>query len=383
MLLDGELKTLRRLHRIEVDQLHEAKYDSLLSEHVELVAGALQQADIIDADSYFCLLATQFDNIDLLFGEFGADDQLVRLVIVETKLFRNREAHRKVLAQALDYAERLQYAVTGDELLRRCVPEARSLLEENREVLGSVMRRGDFLVLICGDRLQPRLVALVKPFLDRRKHMLSKFELALVSLALYEDKARAEFVLVPNVVGAVVHGERDIVLTVVVTDAEGERIGATVSADAPAEARPTRRAVWTEETFFENVALENKGASWADPESGLRRLFEFLKEEQFAIQWGSGKTASFTVIAEPGGAKMIWSNSQANVSLYRAALVNVLGIQPVHDAIARLSSELGGEIDTSKQDPWLPDSFNISDPVQQKALFRFLVEIKSALVSDT
>lgn len=118
-------------------------------------------------------------------------------VIIETKLWRNPEARREVVAQILDYAKELtgwtfetldQRAAAAAKLrpgiliecLRRFAPGA----DEAAFVDGvnRCLRTGDLMLLIVGDGIRSGAEALVG-FLERFGHL--KFGLGLVEVALF------------------------------------------------------------------------------------------------------------------------------------------------------------------------------------------------------
>jgi hypothetical protein len=128
---------------------------------------------------------------------------LVRLTLVEFKLWRNPEARREVIGQILDYAkdlaswsyEDLQRQVsialgrTGNglyELVRAHYPNV-----AEAEFVDNVtrhLRRGEFLLLIVGDGIQEGAANIVD-FVQRYSGL--HFNLAMVEAALYRDAANS------------------------------------------------------------------------------------------------------------------------------------------------------------------------------------------------
>jgi hypothetical protein len=121
-----------------------------------------------------------------------------QLVLVETKLWRNAEARREVVAQILDYAKQLttwkyedlsrETAVAskrGPSHLLDCVRELHPKLDEASFVDGinRSLRTGDFLLIIAGDGIRygaESLVAFIENFGNLR------FRLAIVEVAAYQ-----------------------------------------------------------------------------------------------------------------------------------------------------------------------------------------------------
>jgi hypothetical protein len=141
------------------------------------------------------------------------------LCLVETKLWRNREAHRTVLAQLLDYAKdisRMNYtefqarinSVAGrngqprnlDGIMTPAL-SAKGLSSIDFEAnLRQSLASGNFLLLIVGDRIHPE-VALLSDILGTAPNL--EFTLALIEMSFYRlnDKEEWPVLAVPSVVG--------------------------------------------------------------------------------------------------------------------------------------------------------------------------------------
>lgn len=120
-----------------------------------------------------------------------------QLVIVETKLWRNSEARRTVVAQILDYAKELT-AWSYEDLVRQTAMASKMgpmhLLDSvNRAVptldeasfidgINRSLRDGDFLLLIAGDGIRYGAETLVG-FIERFGNL--RFTLALLEVAAY------------------------------------------------------------------------------------------------------------------------------------------------------------------------------------------------------
>lgn len=120
-----------------------------------------------------------------------------KLVVLETKLWRNREARRTVVGQILDYAKELcnwTYEDLQREVSKRTgrhgnalfdiVAAASSTLEEAAFIdeVSRSLRQGRFLLLICGDGIREG-VAAITDFLER--HGTLQFTFGLVEMAVY------------------------------------------------------------------------------------------------------------------------------------------------------------------------------------------------------
>lgn len=124
-----------------------------------------------------------------------------KVIIVETKLWRNPEARRKVIGQILDYAKELQTWSYSDlqrevtrrtgekgnipyELVKRQFPDT----EESEFVDGvsNSLAQGDFMLVVAGDGIRSDTQAMVQ-YLDRTANM--KFTLAMIETAVYQTES--------------------------------------------------------------------------------------------------------------------------------------------------------------------------------------------------
>jgi hypothetical protein len=121
-----------------------------------------------------------------------------KIVLVETKLWRNAEARRIVVAQILDYAKELS-AWTYEDLAREAAQASKRgpdhLLQQVRMVypdldepvfvdgINRSLVQGDFILIIAGDGIRSGAEALVS-FLERFGNL--RFHFALVEIASYK-----------------------------------------------------------------------------------------------------------------------------------------------------------------------------------------------------
>jgi len=154
-----------------------------------------------------------------------------RLTIVETKLWKNTEKHRTVVAQVVDYAKEVSqwdYDEMSEAILKASraensgdkksldqivlpfLDEAGLTLTEFQERVISNLHSGEFLLLIVGDRISANVALLSEaihgsPGLD--------FRLGLVELHLYPMNASDEWpiLVVPDIVGRTVEITRGVI----------------------------------------------------------------------------------------------------------------------------------------------------------------------------
>lgn len=145
-------------------------------------------------------LGTPNGPLDLLYVTPGGG-----IVLIEVKLWRNPEARRKVVAQALDYAtaisqwdyDRLSSAVQlalgkRDKSLYDIVAAASAGVEERAfcDAVTRNLRRGQFLVLVVGDGIQQNAEELAA-FIDRPG---LEFTFGLIEVAMYRTPQGGIFV---------------------------------------------------------------------------------------------------------------------------------------------------------------------------------------------
>jgi len=153
------------------------------------------------------------------------------LTIVETKLWKNPDKHRTVVAQVIDYARELakwDYDKLCSAVLessrKRGEDEKASLKEKVEAALSkedmqfhkfeenvvTCLKEGSFLLLVVGDQISPNLALLTKAIQSAPG---LHFTLGLVEMQLYKITEGSEWplIVVPNVVGRTVEKTRNVV----------------------------------------------------------------------------------------------------------------------------------------------------------------------------
>lgn len=138
-----------------------------------------------------------------------------RICIVETKLWRNPEAHRTVLAQILDYAKDIA-TLSFDEFCQAVTKEKTSTavdsffkkirkyyrdFDENelQSRVQESLTTGRFLLLIIGDKIFPEVV-LLKETISSTPNL--EFNIALAELRFYQlEKNSNHLLVIPKIVG--------------------------------------------------------------------------------------------------------------------------------------------------------------------------------------
>src|SRR3990172_12671525 len=229
--------------------LSEGDYDKLIVTHRNSIADALRQADIIDEGSALLHLG-KILSIDALFAEVEQESEIFRrFVIVEDKLFRNPEARREVLGQILDYAKALRE--TDLDGLSGLLPDNkhRVWLDANDDLVRQALHDANFLLLICGDRIQPRLIEYVK-YLKGQLDPLISVDVALMALAIFSNGTHHIFI--PHVV-ALITAEQGITIKVEVQNAEGDYLPAKVSIEEETSSKKSRRDKMEMEALIKEI----------------------------------------------------------------------------------------------------------------------------------
>jgi len=270
------------------------------------------------------------------------------LCLVETKLWRNPEAHRTVLAQLLDYAKALSQidfsefkarvesaapqsgqVANLDEMMRRSL-DGRDFNSIDFEAnVRRALAAGDFLLLIVGDRIRPE-VALLSDTLSSKPNL--EFSLHLVEMNFYHLNGKEDWPVLaaPAVVGR----SHEITRAVVRIRYEQKQPEVEVVAADDASPAPGRTSL---EVFLKSLP------------SGLDDIFRAYLErwmfDSFTIYWGKSgfslriaiKGRLVTIIdAQPTYSSVIMEKYLPQMGdpteayrLYRAAVREIPAVQQV------------------------------------------------------
>lgn len=219
----------RRLARVDVtpsDPRNEAWLQQLLYSHPELLP-------VAEFDEFFSPpipigreVVTDRGPIDNLFVS-----TLGGITIVETKLWKNPEKHRTVVAQVIDYAkelanwdyDRLSAAILAssrrwgetenvslEEKIAASLATNGIPLHEFQETVAATLSQGKFLLLIVGDRISPNIALLTKAIQSAPG---LGFTLGLAEMQLYQTEPGKDWPLlvIPEVLGRTVEQTRGVV----------------------------------------------------------------------------------------------------------------------------------------------------------------------------
>ena len=242
-------------------QYNEAWLQELLRQHPAILPVAEIEAIFSPMVPMGREVATENGSIDNMFISSRG-----YLTIVETKLWRNPEAKREVVAQVIDYASALakwDYArleATARQYTKKYSESALSLadwiekqtgeeLEGGRDFFEDTVSRnlrlGRILVLIVGDRIRESVIEMVNYV---NKYPGLALNVALVELqAHWLEKGKWPIVAVPRIIARTEIVERSIVEVTVI---EGKPAQIEVRQQDEKTEQKKRRQPLTEEAFW-------------------------------------------------------------------------------------------------------------------------------------
>ena len=216
---------------------------------------------------------------------------LGRVTIVETKLWKNPEKHRTVVAQVIDYAkdisqwsyDDLNTAVLKamrassstakkslDQLVASRLSDKGLTLTDFQERVLANLRSGQFLLLIVGGKISPNVALLSEsihgaPGLD--------FRLGLIELHLYPLNNGADWPLlvIPDIVGRTVEETRGVIKIQYVKDEP--KVEVEISKVGETKARITS------EIFLRNAPEDLRDV--------YEHWFAVWEKKDFTIYWGT------------------------------------------------------------------------------------------------
>jgi hypothetical protein len=251
-------RPLRRI-RLKDKEFSEAYLQEMLHACPELLP-----IDELDAEfGPLVSLGREIDNIDNLFIAPSG-----RITIVETKLWRNPQATREVLAQILEYANRVSnwsYETFEEKCRHAMSPtriEATSLYSfvekafpdetppeiEFHDSVQRTLQTGRFLLLIVGDGIREGMEDLLAAL---HTHPNLLFTFGLVELQVFVDPQESgQRLVMPRVLAH----STEIVRAVVRVETSGPaEISIEIPEDEADPGKPTRRRKLSEDEFYELV----------------------------------------------------------------------------------------------------------------------------------
>jgi len=234
-------------------------------------------------------IATNAGPLDLLFATSQG-----QLIVVETKLWKNPEKHRVVVAQVIDYAKELA-SWSYDDLDTAVLASSRNLQEsparsirdrftqyfanqerdfhEFQENLIASLNHGRFLLLIVGDRISPN-VAMLSAAIHGAPGL--EFQFGLVELQMHPIQIGQDWplLIVPEIVGRTVEETRAVVRI----QYQGARPTVDVVVSAEGKAKDSE----------EKVSLASlRDQLPEDMQPAFERWSEYWREKGFTFNYGT------------------------------------------------------------------------------------------------
>ena len=298
---DGEKSSARKIHRQALDTGRSEDWlQQLLHEHPELLPVNLVdervQEPLVPLAREVTTAAGYIDN--LLISPNGYP------VIVETKLWRNPEARRKVVAQLLDYAAQARTwsynelesiwqkdPVNTESLWSFVKPPDYDNESDWIDLVSENLRLGRFSLLIVGDGIRTEARQLGEVVSG---HPDFQFRLGFVELRLYE-LSESQTLVLPSCIARTVEIERAVIRFEL---AEG--MARVVSVQTPAETdtpTQTKSSVLNEQAFLDELKRHTK-QSKASVRT-VKVLLGLLKDSDLTLDW---QTASVSMkYPDPNG----------------------------------------------------------------------------------
>lgn len=238
-----------------------------------------------------------------------------RLTIVETKLWRNPQAVREVVAQILDYATRLsQWSYEElQEHVRKAMapapvdtgtlyefvqgqdlPEHHAMTEaEFVDAVQTSLSNGRFLLLIVGDGIRENLESMLESL---HVHPQKQFTFGLLELHMFEDPGvPGRRLVIPHLLVKTNEITRGIIRVVTTGDAQ---VSINVEEMTLPETTKSKGTSLTEEEFYE--AIEDSAI-----QDAFRHVIEHLSELGATAEWRS-KGVSIRFL-DPSGSKIFFT----------------------------------------------------------------------------
>jgi hypothetical protein len=186
--------------------------------------------------------------IDVLMITSNAD-----IVIVETKLLRNPESHRAVVAQAIDYVKAF-YNQSVNELIEKLLKSKytnHNVLAEMKEndlwlaALGKNLSNGNFQLLILGDKIHPNVLGMVESIQSAPHMAFTIFLIELDPFVIDNDN----ILLNPRVVANTVEVERSVIRI----EIDHEKRTHSIESEVPEEEGKGTKPIITPEQFIKSL----------------------------------------------------------------------------------------------------------------------------------
>jgi len=251
--LKGDSATKLEDYEYYIKGRNEASLQKSIANNPEIIIN-LPELELTDSE--ICLVCREYSTsrgpIDLLIITDRGE-----VVIVETKLIKNSESTRTVVAQAIDYVKAFS-AETVDGLLdnisrknpiKNTISEKIKNDERFMTLLAQNIERGNFRVIILGDVINPNILGMVES-IQSAPHLAYTIYLVELNGAVYGED---EIIITPKIVANTLEIERSVI-KIEITSGKAEY---NIESEAPSKESKGAKPKLSWEQYIGNVA--NKG----------------------------------------------------------------------------------------------------------------------------
>lgn len=365
VLVDGDGHFLLEAYRIEPNSEHDESWiQDLIDRHPECLPITEIEPALEGAVSVCREMPTTNGPIDNVLLTPHGD-----IILVETKLWKNPEARRTVVAQALDYAAcvfELDYRSFETAVLRarakQPIKRLYDLFEGKSEkdeaafidAVEANLRRGRALILVVGDGIRSQTRQLAELV---QSHAGARFTFALVELAIFKMPGSEQVLVCPRTLVQTELLERGVIR---IEDGRAPSIAVPECSTIPPGAKPMPESI-TSEQFMDAMGGIN-----AQLPQKLKLVLERLQDVGVAAQFQrslhlrwetpSGKSVSLGYISRNGE---IWTDT----------VTNGVPTALVRDYVADLGTTLGARVTISEKGKLLlkggDKAFNIAAAIDR------------------
>lgn len=239
------------LHRYKNEGYSKVSPQNLIARFPSLIL-SLPELEITDLDAIMVAreVNTSRGPIDVLIITKNLD-----IVLIETKLYRNPESHRTVVAQAIDYAKAL--SVIDTEFLKSVFLKseytsadiAKELFDDMsfQSSLDLSLKTGNFKVLIAGDRIHPNVLNMVDA-IQSAPHLA--FTLFLAEIQPFELDSDT-LLIYPTIVARTNEIERSVIKL----EIDYKEKTHTIESSTPLKEGKGNKPILTAEEFLDTISM--------------------------------------------------------------------------------------------------------------------------------
>lgn len=291
----GKSRRLNRIPRFH-QEFNENDLQELLVDNPEILPAYKLREDV---GELLCIgrevAAGKSGSIDNLFVSTGGYP-----VIVETKLWRNPQARREVLSQALDYTKEMvhkdfewfesiwkefsfaRYNVNIG-LIEKLAEDSNEEIEDAAFIdkFNRALRKGDILTLIVGDGIETRLQNLVSHLCKDSAHL--RYSLALVELSCFSlenDEGNSELLVIPRIIQEVEPIQRAYVRIELPTELETQLNITSAAENESTKGSGYTRTILSEDEFLSELDIKIGRPDREKVEAFYQTLLSELELEQ-------------------------------------------------------------------------------------------------------